>query len=93
MGGQHPRGTFVTNFLAGICSALHLIFQSLDSGADFPAHTGDQKPPFCLSVAHCLLQFLESLPEPIVPFSVQSSCVQAASRDEAFEVRPQTFAM
>ena len=60
--------------------------QSLDSGADFPSHSEEQKHAFQLSVAQCLLQLLDSLPEPIVPFSAQSGCLKAASRDEAFEV-------
>jgi hypothetical protein len=40
-----------------------------------------------LAFAQTLLQFLDSLPEPLIPVSLHARCAQIKSRDEAFEVR------
>jgi len=39
-----------------------------------------------LAFAQCLLQLLESLPEPIVPVTLHQKCAQISGRDEAFEL-------
>lgn len=63
-----------------------LFIQCLDTGADFPTGTDEQREVLCLSVAQCLLQFLASLPDTLAPVSLHLRCSSVVTRDEAFEV-------
>lgn len=40
------------------------------------------------AVAHALIALLDSLPEPIIPFSLHTRCATVNDREEALEVCP-----
>jgi len=61
------------------------IRECLDTGADFPVGTKNDQS-LALAFAQTLLQFLDSLSEPIIPVSLHASCAQSTNRDEAYEV-------
>lgn len=58
--------------------------QCLDTGHEFPY---SEDPNVALAFGETLLQLLDSLAEPVIPPMLHAKCLQATSRDEAFEVR------
>ncbi|KZT26139.1 DNase I-like protein [Neolentinus lepideus HHB14362 ss-1] len=65
------------------------IRESLDTGADFifKANTdGQYDRQTKTAFGEALLQFLDSLVEPVIPRHLYSRCLQVNDRDEAFEV-------
>ncbi|KAI0049485.1 DNase I-like protein [Auriscalpium vulgare] len=67
------------------------IRECLDTGTDFPAppkppphHTID--PSYARAVATTLVDFLDSLPEPVIPVALHVRCAGIASRDAAYEM-------
>lgn len=61
--------------------------QCLDTGLDYPFSPESSDPKIPIAFGDTLIQLLDSLVDPIVPFSSQARCIQVTSRDEAFEVR------
>lgn len=90
--GTDSRGTLITTitiiYSPGGCL---LLLQCLDTGADFDLPTEEDLERSALSVATCLIELLSSLPEPLIPFTMQQRCAQATNRDDAFEVRYRTI--
>ncbi|KAI8989001.1 DNase I-like protein [Trametes punicea] len=62
------------------------IRESLDTGADFGVDAHAKDPKVALAFADALIQFLESLVEPVIPPALHARCAEMTSRDEAFEV-------
>lgn len=61
--------------------------QALDLGKELPEPTDESRSALALSVASCLFQFLEALPEPLVPTHLHHVCAESPDREAAFEVR------
>ncbi|THH21414.1 hypothetical protein EW146_g123 [Bondarzewia mesenterica] len=59
---------------------------SLDTTADISSPANAATEAFAHAVATVLLALLDSLPEPVIPFSLHARCAEVSSRDEAFEV-------
>ncbi|CDO76134.1 hypothetical protein BN946_scf184332.g4 [Trametes cinnabarina] len=62
------------------------IRESLDTGAEFSVDQYGSDPKVALAFADALVQFLESLVEPVIPTALHARCAQMSSRDEAFEL-------
>ncbi|KAF9552113.1 DNase I-like protein [Agrocybe pediades] len=62
------------------------IRECLDTGAEFPYAPDSQDPKIPLAFATTLLQFLDSLVDPVIPASLHAQCVEMTNRDEAFEL-------
>ncbi|KAI0340269.1 DNase I-like protein [Trametopsis cervina] len=60
--------------------------EALDTGTELPSPSTNDRAALCLSVAQCLLQFVDSLPEPLAPTALHSRCASVPGRDEAFEL-------
>lgn len=75
-----------------LCSVLCLMQRSdnrcqcLDVGDDLPEPT-ENEHALALAVGQTLLEFLDALPHPVIPLNLQTQCIAARSREEAFEVR------
>ncbi|THH19550.1 hypothetical protein EW146_g1630, partial [Bondarzewia mesenterica] len=59
---------------------------SLDTTADISSPANAATEAFAHAVATVLLALLDSLPEPVIPFSLHARCAEVSSRDEAFEM-------
>ncbi|KZV85961.1 DNase I-like protein [Exidia glandulosa HHB12029] len=71
-------------FLApGDGDTIYRIREGLDTGEAFEDNL---KPTDAKSVADVLVALLDSLPEPVIPWSVQAQCAEVADRDAAFEL-------
>jgi len=75
--------TFVQPANPAIVDTIH---ECLDTGKDFPFPPEAEDPRIPLAFGETLLRLLDSLAEPIFPPSLHSTCLQIASRDEAFEL-------
>jgi len=75
-------GLFVSPVKEHLITAIR---ECLDTGADFPIGSKNDSS-LALAFAQTLLQFLDSLSEPVVPVSLHARCAQTNSREEAFEV-------
>ncbi|KAI9060023.1 DNase I-like protein [Trametes sanguinea] len=62
------------------------IRESLDTGAEFAFDRHERDPKVALAFADALIQFLESLVEPVIPAALHARCAEMSSRDEAFEI-------
>ncbi|KAI0672159.1 DNase I-like protein [Trametes maxima] len=76
-------GLFLTR---GDAQLVQQIRENLDTGADFTFDDPDKNPKVALAFADALLQFLDSLIEPVIPTLLHARCVETKSRDEAFEL-------
>ncbi|KAK7680399.1 hypothetical protein QCA50_016639 [Cerrena zonata] len=72
--------------LPGDPNLIAEIRECLDTGADLDQPSQDDLERHALSVATCLVELLSSLPESLIPITLQSRCAHVASRDEAFEL-------
>lgn len=73
--------------MVGESAKEHLVAtirECLDTGAEFPTAIQNDLS-LALAFVQTLLQFLDSLPEPLIPVSLHARCAQINSRDEAFE--------
>lgn len=61
-------------------------YQCLDTGAEFGPQFEKGGTQMSVAFAACLLEFLDSLPEPVIPVNMHARCAQVVSRDQAFEV-------
>lgn len=81
-------GRFVTG-LHSVVQGVNVkfsILQSLDTGEEFPSFSDHSSSDVALAFGTTLLELLDALTEPVIPYAVQERCAQATSRDEAFEV-------
>jgi len=62
------------------------IRECLDTGAEFGPHPEEDEFRMAMAFATCLLELLDTLPEPVIPPSMHARCAEAASREEAFEL-------
>ncbi|KAF8624682.1 hypothetical protein AX17_007013 [Amanita inopinata Kibby_2008] len=65
---------------------VQTIRECLDTGDEFPYPPNSEDDRVHLAFGSTLLQFLNSLTSPVVPTTLYERCLQAASRDEAFEL-------
>ncbi|EJD47455.1 DNase I-like protein [Auricularia subglabra TFB-10046 SS5] len=71
-------------FLApGDHETFRLVHEALDTGASFEDQVTEKDAQ---SVADVLLALFDSLPEPVMPWSLQPRCTQVFTRDDAFEL-------
>ncbi|KAI0088373.1 Endonuclease/exonuclease/phosphatase [Irpex rosettiformis] len=73
-------------FFPGELTWVSTFQESLDTGADLPKPSGNNKSVLSLSAAQCLLQFLASLPDALAPPFLHVQCAGVSNRDEAFEL-------
>lgn len=63
----------------------------MDTGADLEGFKAKDESldqaAYAHAVAHTLIALLDSLPEPIIPFSLHTRCAAVNDREEALEVR------
>ncbi|EIM92905.1 DNase I-like protein [Stereum hirsutum FP-91666 SS1] len=73
------------------------IRERLDTGADLGGLKARDESPdqaaYAHAVAHTLIALLDSLPEPIVPFSLHTRCAAVNDREEALELQMQMPAL
>ncbi|CAL1710188.1 unnamed protein product [Somion occarium] len=62
------------------------IRECLDTGVELTQPSTCDMERVALAVATCLLELLESLPQPVIPVTLQSRCARVSSRDEAFGI-------
>lgn len=77
---------------AGDPTLVDLVQEALDTGNQFsfPEHEEGEsgKRAIVLAFGSALLRLFRNLPEPVIPWAIQSRMSQAVDRDTAFEVRP-----
>ncbi|EKM57325.1 uncharacterized protein PHACADRAFT_208418 [Phanerochaete carnosa HHB-10118-sp] len=81
-------GSDVDNlFLApGDLAQVDEIREALDTGTELPVPDSNSRAALALSVASCLLQLLDALPEPLVPPHLHQACAETTDRESAFEL-------
>ncbi|KZS88555.1 DNase I-like protein [Sistotremastrum niveocremeum HHB9708] len=62
------------------------IRESLDTGDEFDFIPAVDKHTLALAFGETLMQFLNSLSEPLIPWSLHGECVNATTRDMAFAI-------
>ncbi|KIP04826.1 hypothetical protein PHLGIDRAFT_129265 [Phlebiopsis gigantea 11061_1 CR5-6] len=62
------------------------IRRALDVGEELSEPNEDIRATMALSVGSCLIQFMEALPEPLVPVNLHHACADSLDRDAAFEL-------
>nr|GAT60061.1 DNase I-like protein [Mycena chlorophos] len=62
------------------------IRECLDTGADFPFTPSATDLATPVAFGETLRRLLDSMPEPLVPLSLQARCVLVTTKDEAFEM-------
>ncbi|KAH8102042.1 DNase I-like protein [Cristinia sonorae] len=62
------------------------IRECLDTGTEFSPHAEEGGARMALAFATCLLEFLDSLPESVIPSSMHPRCAQVTDREQAFEL-------
>ncbi|OAX42254.1 DNase I-like protein [Rhizopogon vinicolor AM-OR11-026] len=67
-----------------ICMAIR---ECLDTGDQFPSFKSpEEQSRYATVIIETLIQFLDSLADPVVPAYLHARCLQMTSRDEAFEL-------
>ncbi|OJA10505.1 hypothetical protein AZE42_07826 [Rhizopogon vesiculosus] len=67
-----------------ICMAIR---ECLDTGDEFPSvKSPEEQSRYATAIIGTLIQFLDSLADPVVPAYLHARCLQMTSRDEAFEL-------
>ena len=69
---------------------LSVDYQCLDTGAEFASPSDQDGPKMAVAFAACLLEMLDTLPEPVIPSHMHARCAQITSREGAFEVNMAT---
>ncbi|KAJ7595016.1 DNase I-like protein [Mycena floridula] len=82
MNSNQQDGIFTSH---GEPSLVGVVRECLDTGSEYPFRDSED-PKIPLVFGDTLIQLLDSLVEPIVPVALHPRCVQATSRDEAFEI-------
>ncbi|KAI0366527.1 DNase I-like protein [Pilatotrama ljubarskyi] len=82
----HVDGLFL---MQGDEQLVERIRECLDTGADFTLDEPGGEAKMAIAVADTLLQFLDSLVEPVIPNTLHARCAEMTSRDEAFELLDQ----
>ncbi|THH32874.1 hypothetical protein EUX98_g1340 [Antrodiella citrinella] len=62
------------------------IRECLDTGAEFGPHAEEDGPRMAVAFATCLLEFLDTLPESVIPLNLHARCAQATDREQAFQL-------
>ncbi|KAF9045408.1 DNase I-like protein [Panaeolus papilionaceus] len=62
------------------------IRECLDTGDEFPFPSSPTDPSIARSFATALVEFLNALPEPLIPANLHSRSLEMTNRDEAFEL-------
>ncbi|KAG8886599.1 hypothetical protein FRB97_000018 [Tulasnella sp. 331] len=78
----HEENLFLAS---GDVEEVQMIRHCLDTGDDIPSAGGQT---MALSVGQTLIQFLNSLTEPVIPWSFHGFAASVKDRDEAYGVRP-----
>ncbi|PPR03410.1 hypothetical protein CVT24_012705 [Panaeolus cyanescens] len=63
-----------------------IIRECLDTGNEFPFPDNPNDSSIARSFATALVEFLNALPEPLIPATLHSRCLEMSNRDEAFEL-------
>ncbi|TDL27765.1 DNase I-like protein [Rickenella mellea] len=79
-------GLFITRADEGLVDNIR---DALDTGNEISAEEKLSDPHVAIAVGETLLRFLDSLTTPVVPASIHARCMEATSRDEAFEILDQ----
>ncbi|TCD64994.1 hypothetical protein EIP91_003361 [Steccherinum ochraceum] len=62
------------------------IRECLDTGAEFPSHSEEDGGAMAMAFATCLFEFMDSLPESVIPPDLHVRCAHCTSREQAFEL-------